>query len=311
MYHSRPTRLRPPFEDLQTLAAETNRFPEEPNPHYLTQLRSQWWLEGPPRLPPFDPSDEAEFDEWVDKAALIICEYDVCLQLFQRLWNYSCAADSRYTVPLKTEVNGATHEDLVNRVAKRLFRGDQLYVQQLEDELLFGKRQETASETHRWIRQQCAKYVRLCTRHDRPLSVSNSRLVETVLLSLPIEVEREVRRKGKCMTAQEVLDRSLEEVEPDRLKQYLQDRADRIACSSCNEFGHLRSQCPHRQDECANCGRRGHIQQACWREATDASKKGKRRQRKKAPGPTEDQNQKDFAVWQQNKEPEVTNFFVD
>ena len=47
--------------------------------------------------------------------------------------------------------------------------------------------------TRQWLRVNVSRYIRLCNRHEYPMSLSQARLVETVYRSFPEKIERVFR----------------------------------------------------------------------------------------------------------------------
>src|SRR5699024_8363353 len=83
------------------------------------------------------------------------------------------------------------HEKYVTDIAMALFPRSRL-VERVEDELLGGGEQASVHEAYIWLTKRAARYVRLCRRRNRIMSVSDSRLLTVAVRTLPYLLQQHV-----------------------------------------------------------------------------------------------------------------------
>jgi hypothetical protein len=183
---------------VESLALRARRFFEDP-----TEAEREYQLNQRDKmlarldLKPFQPRSERDFEEWVDVAARKVAKFRMCAVLFQEGWE---AVSSQSVAAVVGQIPAdSDHEQMVGEVAKRLFPHSR-YVEELEEELFYGKRQATVLEAEHWVISGCARYVRLCIRRGHDIGIGNSRLALAALRTLPEVVENEVRREGGRLT---------------------------------------------------------------------------------------------------------------
>ena len=149
-----------------------------------------------------------------------------------------------------------------------------------------GKPQSSVMETGLWIKATACRYVRLCERRSRTLSVSNERLAETVIHSLPNRIAAEMERQGYPHDSTEVLRlahkiedglraagkyryeplgaMAAETTNPDG-RAYSQAKSPSVPHNPCRGCGakHWYRECPHKKGRCSKCQRTGHLPEFC------------------------------------------------
>ena len=142
------------------------------------------------KLSDFNPSNEAQLEDWVDKASTQATKARVCLSIFQDVW-VSVAIEG-YANIIESISTENTLEDLCSRVALYLFPASD-YVRDLEHSLLQGQRQETVLKTQHTLLQQYSRYCRLTTRRNRTMIVHSQQLLDSLYSSLPRHLEYPTR----------------------------------------------------------------------------------------------------------------------
>lgn len=238
-------------------------------------------------LKDFRPSEETDFEDWVDVAARQVQRHRIAAVLFQEAWE-SVAIDFVAEI-IGGQAYPESYEALVDDVARRLFPYSD-YVVELEDKLLVGSQRDTVMAAEHWLWNTCARYARLCKRRDRQINIGSQRLTETAerclphavrlrlreerfrgtvqeLFSAAYEVESSLRRLHKDipqpLSAMPAEKRSLAEgdVAASATKKFKKLITGR--CSGCGEDGHFYKTCKFRNYKCRRCGKPGHIEKAC------------------------------------------------
>eukprot|EP01071_Lankesteria_metandrocarpae_P001151 Lankesteria_metandrocarpae@DN1324_c0_g1_i1.p1 len=137
----------------------------------------------------FQPASEKYIEEYVDKVARLVKGRNVCVRLFQEMWAASSDEASAATI---MNVVPKSHEDLVSHVVRQMFPYSD-YVRQVEEELWKPSRKPTVHAAILWLRTISATYLRLCIRHKRQVSITNTKVLEALLTTIPIVVEQELR----------------------------------------------------------------------------------------------------------------------
>eukprot|EP01071_Lankesteria_metandrocarpae_P011360 Lankesteria_metandrocarpae@DN5437_c1_g1_i1.p1 len=237
----------------------------------------------------FDPSTEELFEDWIDTAAAMVSRNRVCCQVFQEAW--LAVSTQVMAAELQSIVDATSHEDLVHKFARILFPQSDL-ARVLEDLLWKGNRQATVLYAKHWLLKTAERYLRICERHGRNVSLSNDRFRECFLVSLPINVENEVRRTQLPNDFTDLLQRAFycekeitrnpvlqpvsafvgEDVEMKKtelptsqfsVKKTRFDTKRVFTCWCYGDEGHPKYKCPFLKARCANCGIIGHTSQVC------------------------------------------------
>lgn len=139
---------------------------------------------------PFAQVNEKSFEDWVDKASELVTRYRVCAPIFQEAW--ASAANNDIAGIISRVEMTYDHEEVVAAVSRELFPFN-YYVKELEELLMKGQWQDSVMMTRLWARTYVSRYCRLCERHEYPIMLSEMRLMETVMRSLPERIERILR----------------------------------------------------------------------------------------------------------------------
>lgn len=162
----------------------------------------------------------------------------------------------------------------------------------VETELLNGKQQQSVLHVDRWIRNLCARYIRLATRRGWEPAVSDNRLQQIILRSAPAHIERTYRQqlltieppltmmKRLHHLEQEVRITSSKKVDevfaaeegeilidkemsaPPPYQQTTKKREPTKPCPACGDK-HWKNECPYKTYRCRKCNRLGHLSKVC------------------------------------------------
>ena len=137
------------------------------------------------QFPVFDPNNEADFEDWLDKAAAKSTRARVCLDIFREVWATSAS-------PVYAEIiestNGETPEQLADQVALMLFPISD-YTMELEFEIRRGSRQATVLKTQHYLLLLYSRYLRLCKQRDVHSTILSYYLIESIYNSIPEYLE--------------------------------------------------------------------------------------------------------------------------
>lgn len=235
-----------------------------------------------------NPSNEAQFEDWVDEAACQVSRFQLCVGLFQEAWaTVVPAAYARKvaSIPLKL-----MHEELVDEVAKLFFQVGG-YVQHLEKVLFYPTRAATVLDARNSVEDQVARFARLCNRWGYPMALPDKRVIEIALSTLPRDREVDVRTHMVNPTLAQVWERAARQEDIRRWlpaeyganKENALPAEERAAdgeaeeakekgqaggkrskpCVRCNKTTHSAKNCPKRDYRCYKCGMIGHLSVAC------------------------------------------------
>ena len=235
-------------------------------------------------LSPFNPSNEKEFEEWIEDAASRCLSIRACPALFKEAWANVAGSTRR---PLILQSTGTRHEDIVDSVARSLFPRS-TYVADLELELLVGKRCSDTPSAEHWMRTMSTRYALLCKRRGRQATMVDDRALHTCLRCLPRQVKAKfIETRAKPETPEELFELAAEYEES--LREMGRFRSDETpvtpdlpvaavghsreghvnrvppVCQSCGapEGTHWKKDCRHSRSRCRQCRLIGHIAQVC------------------------------------------------
>eukprot|EP01066_Platyproteum_vivax_P020702 Platyproteum_vivax@DN8634_c0_g1_i1.p1 len=273
------------FSEIIALGTDERKYPGE---FSKGGLKRQWDTKGQiirkMDLPAFTIETEEEFEEWAAKATEVAKRHQVCMEVFQEAWVICASEGYSLTVSRATAKN---YEELFDLVAQEMFPHSD-YLQKLENELWTGSRQASVVQAHVWLKEKACRYVRLCRRWDTVLTLSNPRMVQTCLKTLPEIVEDRVRmlmdlpaplsdiwkmatrheqdlkRLGQGKLPEPMgafpVDVPMTDAQP---KGKAAPRKPNRPCFGCEELDHFYKDCPHKQTRCAKCQMIGHLANAC------------------------------------------------
>lgn len=283
--------------ELEELITGKRRFP------IITQADAEHQLDDNRKyirrlaLEPFRAVTEEQLEDWLDLHAGSVMANRVCVQIFQEAWIAVCPPGIAMALG-SIEASG-THEELIDEIAKVLFRHSR-YFFDLEKEIFLGKRHGSVMEAEFWLREKLARYERLARRHSHDLGLSDTRLREVFLSSLPVQVEVEVRRIRSLKAIKEqIKEAAAIEAEVIRVNGTLSvpmgvmtameidddnEKGGRLAkrqhvngrspneCISCGGKGHWRKDCMYKDYRCRECNEVGHISRVCRNHVTKDNK---------------------------------------
>ena len=269
-------------EELLLMAGKSRRFPIRPSEEEEDrQFDCREKLLGRLKFPACCPKTEEELESWVDEAAQIVCRFRACPALFHEAWVLACQGAVKEVVG---DSVAEEYEDIVTAVSLKLFPTSR-YVVELEELLFFGKAQETVLEAECWLRRQASRYVRLCRRRERDISISNHRLRESAERCFPQAVrmrlikesfegdvasmlKRAHRIQSDLLRVHKTLPEPLGVMATDRDESVGSRRRDRPPeergpkCTACGE-DHATKTCRFRAYRCMKCRQVGHIKRVC------------------------------------------------
>ena len=238
----------------------------------------------------FAPVSEEAFEDWVDLAARQVSRHRVACELFQEAW--SAVASEELAGIIEEVPKTEDYEELINSVATVLFPSSSHLTHRIEGQIASGKRAATVYQARQWISKFVARYQRLCQRHGFTVALTNERLKQSALLSIPLILVKDLRRTWYGATWDEiwasaarleqdlieehgelpeplgaypaVVDQEMGVKEPSRLRGPHKDSdPTQTTCSACGESGHFRHSCRYKAYRCRNCHRIGHLAKAC------------------------------------------------
>ena len=236
-------------------------------------------------LPPFSPTSEENFENWVDDAAAIITKNQICVSLFQDAW--SAVAPPSMARHISSIPIAESHELLVNKVAALLYKSP-LYLRRFEVQMLQPQRQATVFEARFTLEDTIARLYRLCVRWNHEFYMSDVRCIEMALQSLPQHLEEDIRAFYDEPLWDEVWKRAESREERMKYQSYIafpahnpllsdttmhqqhqvpppsppEKRQPYSPCPSCSG-SHWKKDCPYKKTRCFSCGLIGHISKAC------------------------------------------------
>lgn len=148
------------------MVKDRSRFPRDTKfvaENYTTK-KSKWMTAL--GFPEFMPKNEADYEDWVDKAAASCKKNDAPVRVFQDAW---MAAAPSVTGDIIGEIKTPdTHEELVTAVAKELFKKSD-YAQRLAFEMHKPKRSESTLLAKMKLVTVVARLYRVCQRSGNTL----------------------------------------------------------------------------------------------------------------------------------------------
>ena len=142
-------------------------------------------------FPRFEPTSENDFEDWADQAARSATTHLACLAAIVDAWK-SVSSERSARVISRHETTANNIEDLIDKVAQSMFPNSSL-VDDLEMELINGKRATSIPDLEDWLFLKGARYIRLCARRAWDSPIGNSRICESIRRSLPPHLELKVR----------------------------------------------------------------------------------------------------------------------
>eukprot|EP00922_Rhytidocystis_sp_ex-Travisia-forbesii_P034926 GHVS01051870.1.p1 GENE.GHVS01051870.1~~GHVS01051870.1.p1 ORF type:complete len:271 (-),score=39.03 GHVS01051870.1:142-885(-) len=139
----------------------------------------------------FEPRNEEQLEDWVDNAARFVNDVKLPPSLFQELWE---SRASRALASIVAKAPNEDYEQIVDYVALGMFSSSD-YPARLEESLMQPPRHVTVIEARVWMSERLARYKRVSARRGWKSPLSDDRVRECLLRSLPRELEGKVRDK--------------------------------------------------------------------------------------------------------------------
>lgn len=272
-----------------TLTGKEEEYQQEKRLKILQQIN----------LPKFDPRDEEDFENWVDDVAATVTRLRVSVAIFHEAWISVaapyCAAKIRMIGP------AASHEEIVNQVAQAMnWRGS--YIDKIERQIYQLDRKRSVREARISVELKIARLYRLCQRWQVPFTVSDRRLRQIALDSLPLIIEEDYHRTGQQLSWHLMWERAEMQEDwmirrlgrlPEPLHSYpaypgieqrptdTEDDAQmasgkekkrkkrednetvRKNCKACGQTNHYTKECRYLNARCFKCQVIGHISRVC------------------------------------------------
>lgn len=167
------------------------RFLPEPDERTRTQqLTQQQQLLQQVELPAFNPTTEAQFEDWLDQAAQKLRRPALCVDLFREAWLTACDNMIRNEVdevPITSSV-----ETYVDEVAKHLFPKSRF----LDDEMVLlanAQPHENVRAAQTWFKFHVRRYLFLRRRWQCETLLTDAWLLTIALRCLPQQVSHALR----------------------------------------------------------------------------------------------------------------------
>jgi Zinc knuckle len=259
-------------------------FPAE-NPQQTTHWTLAKWRDTL-LLGAFDPVDELQLEEWVEKTESSLKALMPALSTFLAVVELKCGST---LVPL-LQLARADGDEITTLAAFASFVCSFLFdsmegCRKVESELLLLKRQSSSFEAYQRFVLLVKRYGYLCERHGRCSILQPHQMSELFLGAVPMAVEDRfrmlysiyqspLRLLKSCMKVESELKRSgawrpsvhFGESEEVQMESSQQEFPGLLAsCINCGEIGHRRSRCPLPARRCARCRQLGHMSNFCDR----------------------------------------------
>lgn len=192
---------------VQQVVAGHKRFPQITDANRIDeQLDAKDKIIRRLNFPDFNPVNEEDFEDWIDKVATQVRAERLCARLFAEVWQ-SKARLAVGNILSMVDWDGIHHEELVDSVALTLFPASRYHIR-LESQLFGGVRQPTVVDARYHVQETTARYLRLCQRRGYDIAITDSRIIEYIYASFPSRVENELRREGVIKSWHGVLDKA-------------------------------------------------------------------------------------------------------
>ena len=275
------------------------RFPPPPT---IAEAHKQWdsrerYLSMNSLAAATDWKSEEEAEDWFDTVARVVMQHGLSVEVFGYLVSrYLSPAESEdFLLQCKPET---TYEKWVDRYLLCRFPRS-TYARELEQNSYSLSVMTSVSAVRAHVRKFLSRYMQVCVRHGRTLTLSVERAREYTVNSLPREVqyhiEMEETMRGPCVSFDDLISQATgvecvlkrqtvlkvkgypaeewDEEREDTYKRssnssYVQPTSDKIKtqpstpCAACMG-NHWQKDCPHRSHRCEQCLRLGHIEKAC------------------------------------------------
>jgi hypothetical protein len=230
-------------------------------------------------LATFDPKDEWDMENWFEKAAPKVLASQIPVN---HLVGVMMTSVKPTIYQLMTDywdelIECIYLEDIADVFARLLFRGD--YVLAKYEKRLMCETTRTAVRTAMMnLERRLTNYRFMCERRRREQSIHNAQKSHLFLSSIPLHVERLVRREIRSTMPEyrQLCELALDFEDCEKHTQHEQPDIEAVfaakegkmatptkPCAGCNSLAHFRKDCPHRKDRCVKCGKIGHISTGC------------------------------------------------